>query len=360
MRSWLEAARVLHASVRRHEDPARRRPFLLLVEPGLDESIAAALRADGLEIRTVEPLPLPPGLFDCGEAQLRAEGLRFRLWGFAEFDRIMHIDLDALVVAPLDHLFRAPPGVFMSGTINGTRWPFPLQIPGQEVWDRHTKDTPENHWGHFGGLPTGPPLLNTGVLLISPAPHFEEALLDVVRVKFAESDGNWKTTCDPLELPHGKVRRVCQIGYTPAFCAQGITDTIALAFGRRLGDATFAEGPDVDGGAQEGEFLGCLSPGLDSETLLTQPDQSGDHCILEEGYNLQVTLPNLAWHMPYVQKLARAGRSPWILHWPGQPKPWMLGPGQRSAWDRLWWDEHADLCRAAELHGTAPCFLQCS
>lgn len=71
-----------------------------------------------------------------------------------------------------------------------------------------------------------------------------------------ESPRGWVERCDGFRLPEGRLRTVCDVGIFTPMCAQGLTDTAFLALGRRLGDATFAEGAD----GSEGEFLGCKAP----------------------------------------------------------------------------------------------------
>merc|ERR1712232_794369 len=113
--------RVLHASVRKHESGPKR-PFLVVVEANLEDWFADALRADDIQLVTAEPIIVPETLAGCGSTQRRAEGLRFRLFGMTNYDKIVYIDADALVVGPLSHLFSAPAGVTLLATINSTRW----------------------------------------------------------------------------------------------------------------------------------------------------------------------------------------------------------------------------------------------
>jgi len=356
--AWVDAIRVLHASVRRYENPRSRRPFILVVGDELDADRASALINDGIELRSGQPIDLPPRIAHCSTLQRRAEGLRFRLWELVEFDRILYLDADMLVVGPLEHLFRMPAGVFASATINGTRWAYAPNVPLQDLWD--PEDGADDNLGYYGRLQKGPPQINTGIMLISPSLEFLGAVFDVISVQtWEDAGGGWLDRCHPAELPYTRLRHVCANGVFIPMCAQGLTDAIYLALGRRLGDATFGAASEGHEDADR-EFLGCKSPQRANGQTLAQPTDEGEHCTLDETYNFQVTLPHLAWHMPHAQEFAAAGKRIRVLHWPGLPKPWTLAEGQRTFWDRMWWEAHDEHCNSAQDRGAQPCRLQCT
>merc|ERR1739844_829644 len=83
-----------------------------------------------------------------------------------------------------------------------------------------------------------------------------------------------------------------------------------------------------------------------------------EHCTLDEAHNLQVTRPHLAWHLPTLEEMSRSGNSVRVVHWPGRPKPWRLGPGQRTSWEQLWWRIHTDLCGNHDGK-SRNCWMQC-
>lgn len=100
-------------------------------------------------------MDLPPRLVQCSRLQRLAEGLRFRLWELAaEFDRILYLDADMLVVGPVEQLFLAPLGVFFAATINGTRWAFSTGLPLQSEWDLSIYGADDN-LGAYGRLRFG-------------------------------------------------------------------------------------------------------------------------------------------------------------------------------------------------------------
>lgn len=335
---WIEAVRVLHASVRLQETSKEQRPFIVAVDYDLDAAFADVLRQDGMKLIPVNPLMVPDHLAKCGSVQRRAEGLRFRLFGLVEFDKIIYIDADALVVAPLEHLFNAPTGVFLSATINGTRWTMrdphsPLGKPGTAAADR--------------GPPGMPAMINTGVMVISPNSDFLPMVNEVVSHRDWEEDGRWAICGD--DQSSQLVSRVCKAGGVfAAFCTQGLIDAVQLATTKRLGPAVW-QSPQL--GKNGLEFLGCkptAAEGRREQVVMPQPQLH--HCVLDEAYNLQATRPHLSWHMPFLRLLSADSRPGEesnvvrVIHWPGQPKPWRLGPGQRTNWERRWWEVHATLC----------------
>jgi len=353
--AWLDALRVLHFSLRRHEPPDKRRPFVLLVDHIFPGEHAATLRADGIDVRRVAPVHLPETIAGCQPKMREAAGLYLRFFDMVEFDRVLYIDADALVVGPLHHLFRVPRGVFVSATINGTRWNWPPGLPLQEAWDPEPGGELSD-WGAWGGLQRGPPMLNIGILLIAPSKTLLEAIVQVASANETECcQGGW-ATCDPGKQLSAVARTVCgSTGIFTGYCSQGLLDAAFIAMGRRLGDVQFAEGPDG-----EGEFLGCSSPlGKGGRRVPVAPDRPGDHCTLDESYNLQVTRPHFEWHMPHLRSVARRRDRVRFVHWPGKPKPWVVGLGQETVWERLWWSTHADMCRSTAATGSAPCRLRC-
>lgn len=342
--AWLEAVRVLHASVRRHETDGVRRPFLVIVEAGLEAHFAESLRADGMQPVVADPFVIPEDLAECGGVQRRAEGLRFRLFGLTEYQRIVYIDADALVVGPVSHLFAVPQGVFLSATINGTRWTYRRR--GEDVAETGNR----------------PAMLNTGVMSIAPRKDYLPAIMKIVALSDWTTDGGggW-AACSSAAVAAARddaiVQNVCRThGVFVAFCTQGLIDAVVLAQSRRLGHAVW----------RDGAFQGCISgepargdgDAMGRRLQLALPRPWVDHCTLDEGHNLQVTRPHLGWHMPFLRQLAREGGSVSIVHWPGRPKPWILAPGQRSSWEQHWWAAHDGLCSARDSRGGS-CWIRC-
>eukprot|EP00929_Paragymnodinium_shiwhaense_P100951 TRINITY_DN63655_c0_g1_i1.p1 TRINITY_DN63655_c0_g1~~TRINITY_DN63655_c0_g1_i1.p1 ORF type:complete len:865 (-),score=145.01 TRINITY_DN63655_c0_g1_i1:33-2627(-) len=370
--AWVDAVRVLHASIRRHEDSLHRRPFVVVVEDGMDKLYTDALRSDGMILVAAEPVIVPEHLAACGNVQRRAEGLRFRLFALTSYDRIVYLDADAIVVSPLDYLFNTPRGVFLSATVNGTRWVWKKK-PAEDGQDGFKRAKDEQA--------SGPPMLNTGLMVITPDDKFLPALAEVIDTPTWKEDGGWAGCMD--EEGDGKLdglrpgdsmsRRVCEAyGVFAAFCTQGIIDAVIMATTRRLGHAVFGDSRQ----GTPGQFLGCRAKSNpsqkfhDDDASLVMPKPWEEHCTLDEGHNLQVTRPHLQWHMPFLRHLQSEGGVVSMVHWPGRPKPWTLAPGQRSDWELRWWDLHEDVCQGlllqedrplkqARREGERHCFLRC-
>merc|ERR1712166_1335201 len=84
---------------------------------------------------------------------------------------------DTLVIAPLQHLFSVPRGIFLSGTINGSRW----------VYKRRGKILANGLQEEI----RGPPMINTGCMVISPDTRFIPALLEVLDIPDWHTAGGW-------------------------------------------------------------------------------------------------------------------------------------------------------------------------
>merc|ERR1711865_737051 len=113
-----------------------------------------------MQLKVLEPIIIPEHLALCPFVQRRAEGLRFRLFGLMEFDRIIYIDADAIVVGPMVRLFSTPHGVFLSATVNSTRWLYPTDNVGKKSFSQAGAKA--------SGVIRGVSMLNTGVMVISP------------------------------------------------------------------------------------------------------------------------------------------------------------------------------------------------
>lgn len=197
-------------------------------------------------------------------------------------------------------------------------------------------------------------MLNTGVMVIHPERDFVPSLRNALDANNWQSAREGWVRCTEAALLQSDtdvmMARLCGgPGVFTSFCTQGFVDAVFLAKGPRLGQAVWTS---------EATFGGCGEYG----GSMSRPARPwSDHCTLDEGYNLQVTRPHLGWHMPFLQELARTGGSIRVVHWPGKPKPWMLGRVQRTEWERMWWSMHATLCGVSGTsqgvhHG---CWLRC-
>mmetsp|Transcript_81900 Transcript_81900/g.171340 ORF Transcript_81900/g.171340 Transcript_81900/m.171340 type:complete len:821 (+) Transcript_81900:239-2701(+) len=336
---WIDAVRVMHASVRRHEHPGNRRPFLLLVDYHFPKEYADILQQEDIEIVVADSIGIRESIALCGSTQRRAEGLRFRIFGLTQYEKIVYLDADVILTSSLDHLFSVPKGIFMSATVNGTRWAYSQKMGLQDQW----------HYPKVPGILQGPPLINTGVMLITPSKEFETSIEEVNNIKeWEESTPGW-WSCDVQKATTELSKRVCQTyGIFAGYCTQGLIDVVMLAKYRRLGEAIWH--------AETGDFLGCRAA-WGSDARLVMPKPGKDQCIFDESYNWQVTRPHLEWHMPFARSLVVDSTNAGIrvVHWPGRPKPWTVTRSQHTAFERQWWALHDFVC----IDESSNCALSC-
>eukprot|EP00928_Gymnodinium_smaydae_P070462 TRINITY_DN54291_c0_g1_i1.p1 TRINITY_DN54291_c0_g1~~TRINITY_DN54291_c0_g1_i1.p1 ORF type:complete len:796 (+),score=146.96 TRINITY_DN54291_c0_g1_i1:65-2452(+) len=350
--TYLEAVRVLAHSVRRHESPARRRPFLVLMAASaLTEEIREVLVGDGLT-----PLPLPTFMSEGvsvpwrrqgrGDVQLAsavhsdafaAEGgvamqelswwMKIRLWRLTQYRRIVYLDADILVNRPIAQLFNMPGDVDFAAPAHDSR-----DGEGAEI--------------------------SVGVMSLRPNERIYEALVSFL-VQAAP------------RLQTG-VRSVDQT-FQHAFFVNHFT---------WRGYPRWST-PEEGGGLR---FAGCapsapkLHAGVD---LGARPGDSllGTFCVLPPEYDFCVSYPALvssldSWQLqdelasqflpPHENpggswRPALRGR---LLHWTGpRRKPWLhVLSIARTAFDELWWETHRDLCaKVSEAVGSTalPCRLGC-
>ncbi|HEX8498444.1 MAG TPA: glycosyltransferase family 8 protein [Actinomycetales bacterium] len=107
---YLVGVQVLHASLRRS---GTTHPLVVLVTPGVDDESRRLLLADGCLVREVPSLR-PPSHLEARYANARFAEVWSKLsaWSLVEFERLVVLDADMLVVAGMDELFsiELPPG----------------------------------------------------------------------------------------------------------------------------------------------------------------------------------------------------------------------------------------------------------
>ncbi|CAE8706135.1 unnamed protein product [Polarella glacialis] len=159
-----EAIRTLAFSARRH--CKRQRPYIVVSDGPLPEEAAASLRADGLEILEADPnaITWPKGKQAYGadgediadlqlsswwaERGVRPTAIKLAVWNMTSHDRLLFLDADTLIMAPVDELFELD--TFASG-LN------PYSTHGMSEW----KEGGVRYHQHPG--------INTGVMLLQPS-----------------------------------------------------------------------------------------------------------------------------------------------------------------------------------------------
>ncbi|OCK82304.1 glycosyltransferase family 8 protein [Lepidopterella palustris CBS 459.81] len=87
-----------------------RIPFLVLTLPSVPKHQLSILEAEGATIVQIEPLDLPK-TFDQSlilNSRFRDVLSKLRLWQLTDYDRVLFIDADTILLSPLDSLFTDP------------------------------------------------------------------------------------------------------------------------------------------------------------------------------------------------------------------------------------------------------------
>ncbi|NIZ93606.1 glycosyltransferase family 8 protein [Kineococcus rubinsiae] len=202
---YLVGVRVLHASLRRTGTP---HPLVVMVTPEVDATSRQVLLDDGCLVREVPPLR-PDSHLEANYANARFAEVWTKLasWSLVEFERLVVLDADMLVVAAMDELFslELPAG--------GVAACHACRCNPNRIASYPASWTPANcFYTHCRGVDhTEQPDLvdnyfNGGFLVVDPDQAVFEALLsrlggltDLTRYQFAEQDflneffaGRWR------------------------------------------------------------------------------------------------------------------------------------------------------------------------
>jgi len=314
---WLHALTVLRWSIARSasglSNEARSRPFLVICDRGrTPPALLRTLGRHGLIPTAVNELHSPPLPGPSQRADLSLGWLRLHLWRMTEYERIVYIDADCVVVGSLEPLFALPPSVHLAAAALG---PERLQnlnvgvmslVPDEEVFHamRSALATGTLH-GH--------PEFRRGGFL-------DQAWLDLFF--------HWHSA-----LPRG---------------GRVLWDRVALIgpshFGSLAVESTVCP-PSAASLAHKTQLFKAVSSGVGSP--------SGGAplgvCLLDPGFNFLVSFPAFNWqdeegvapHESCAEALGAEGIGLRVLHWPGDIwKPWdrYTGvPWSRSVADELWW-----------------------
>lgn len=391
-----EAIRTLAFSIRRH--CVHQRPFLVITDGTLPQVAGAALEADGLSIVEISPdrwsFPKAGTAFGVEsdtdaaltkwwlERGIAPTAVKLSIWNMTEYDSLVFLDADTLVLRPVDELFEV--NAFASGL---------------NPYSAHTTSGMVNGVVQYNRQPG----INTGVMVVRP----DAAIAAMMAQQMAEGihDGS------PI---------VQHLGQSD----QPWLDAFWLHHSRRLGVARFAGPPPGRPGGRGQRFLGCdekfgltwgqapLSRGRVAcdparppawqerarpKRPLVKPAkirQTYSHCVLPLEYDFFVDFKAVRMSVwfeglerrerrtgalpppPRVARLENISDTAWaaeqyvnhywalgeggikILHWPGEMrKPWhRWHRAVRSKWDEAWWSAHDAMCKQS----TAPCHIECS
>ena len=100
---YLPGVRTLRASLARS---GTRYPLLVMVTSGIDDDVRRILADDGCLVREVEPLrPTSDDGAGYANARFAEVWTKLAVWNLTDHDRVVFLDADMLVVAPMDELF---------------------------------------------------------------------------------------------------------------------------------------------------------------------------------------------------------------------------------------------------------------
>eukprot|EP00929_Paragymnodinium_shiwhaense_P030395 TRINITY_DN17237_c0_g1_i3.p1 TRINITY_DN17237_c0_g1~~TRINITY_DN17237_c0_g1_i3.p1 ORF type:complete len:829 (+),score=52.89 TRINITY_DN17237_c0_g1_i3:144-2630(+) len=372
-----EVVRTLGHSVRRAEAPLRR-PFVVMTVGRLPAAAEDDLLNDGFRLQMVhenltvqawEPrfVIRPKHSGDWfKERGLAPSFAQIAAWSLTEFERVVVLDADTLVLQNCDELFRLH------------RISFAASLETHRDQEDFTHVNPNRVRTY---------LINAGVILLKP----DMRVIDEVRKAVQDRDG-FAFAVERVS-PHGN----------PTF--QALIDIFLLDKKRRRGLVRFRP---------EGDFLGCAPTGR-SEAMFPSRDgpagilgasnQGGsllelggmddqDHCLLPLEYNFfadfahafqlakhfretalidksQAAHPGvaaaIAWDAPrrlllnatadWLHRTGVLKSQPKIIHFPGiWRKPWQrMTTISRSPWDEAWWQAHREMCMTSK----APCRIRC-
>jgi alpha-N-acetylglucosamine transferase len=131
-------------------------PFLVLTLPSVPASQVATLVAEGATVVPVQPLDLPPTFEQSTIKRSRFRDVlaKLRLWQLTQYDKVLALDADTLILAPLDPIFDDPdlstpmPTLQSDSSLAGLGWPLPstyLLSASADTWGSQAGWIKSNH-----------------------------------------------------------------------------------------------------------------------------------------------------------------------------------------------------------------------
>jgi alpha-N-acetylglucosamine transferase len=159
--------------------------WLILAPEGVEEWKVAQLRRDGARVHVLETLPAPSWV-DMLDDRWANQFTKLLLYRFLDYDRILCLDGDMVLQAPLDSIFYDEPSIVSPSRTDYSRKPSPCPPPEYVFAAR-----PD--YGFMGGLehdvpPPPPPsedaggtdYFNSGFFVLAPAVDMFEYLLKLM------------------------------------------------------------------------------------------------------------------------------------------------------------------------------------
>ena len=111
--AYEQTARVLGAALRRHGESAT---YVLLATDAVSSEAATRLAAAGWRVRRIASLPNPHAARRAVPARFRDTFTKLRAWQLDEFERVLLLDADTLLVRPLGRALWADAAAAVSRT----------------------------------------------------------------------------------------------------------------------------------------------------------------------------------------------------------------------------------------------------
>lgn len=173
------------------ETRSERIPFIVLAVPGTSEAKKERLRLDGAIVLDIESLAVPAWIMDTGAVESRYAQMfdKLRLWELEEYDRVLFLDADTVLVRPLDQLFTSSPTQLSS--TDHSKPDVSVALPEEYVFvaglelnhDHHFPPTEDDFYrrGYF----------NAGFFLLQPSRHMLAYYLSVLEQPYSFSEVAW-------------------------------------------------------------------------------------------------------------------------------------------------------------------------
>jgi alpha-N-acetylglucosamine transferase len=177
--TYFQATRVLNYQLRhsvktRYDDP--RTPFLVLVTPEVAQNKRALLTKEGATVIPVENIVVDWISSGVGSAAWASVLTKLQLWTLTDYDRILCLDADTLILHPLNGIFDDPASQQYSTNLSlADNTTDPIPIPTSYV---------------FGGImegisgdrskPVNRNYLNAGFFMVKPDLHMYKYYMELL------------------------------------------------------------------------------------------------------------------------------------------------------------------------------------
>eukprot|EP00850_Spirogloea_muscicola_P002045 SM000007S21005 [mRNA] locus=s7:1309236:1311657:- [translate_table: standard] len=167
-----------------------KHPLLVAVTPDVPSAHRQSLKEHGCLLRDIEPVSPPEGVEPCSFVvpYYQKNFTKLRVWQFDDFEKLVYLDADVLVVQSIDELFDQP-SFGISAVLDcfcEPSWSGSIQYQL-----KYCQQEPGQHFLlNEEARPT--PYFNAGVLVLSPSSGQYDDMMNIVKSRpptpFAEQD----------------------------------------------------------------------------------------------------------------------------------------------------------------------------